>query len=91
MTYGAGQLVSGVLGGPHFSEKLIFLGLSLTVLMNLCIPFCRNPYQMLVVWCFNGFAQSFLWPPLISFWGGGLFFFSAILRNHHDSGLEPIL
>ena len=79
ITYGAGQLVSGVLGEPISPKKLIFLGLSLTVLMNLCIPFCRNPYQMLVVWCFNGFAQSFLWPPLISFWGWRtVFFFSAI-------------
>ena len=34
---------------------------------------------MLVVWCFNGFAQSFLWPPLVSFWGWRtVFFFSAI-------------
>lgn len=34
---------------------------------------------MLVVWCFNGFAQSFLWPPLISFCGWQtVFFFSAI-------------
>ena len=79
ITYGAGQLVSGVLGDHISPKKLIFLGLSLTVLMNLCIPFCRNPYQMLVVWCLNGFAQSFLWPPLISFWGGRtVFFFSAI-------------
>ena len=79
ITYGAGQLVSGVLGEPISPKKLIFLGLSLTVLMNLCIPFCRNPYQMLVVWCFNGFAQSFLWPPLVSFWGWRtVFFFSAI-------------
>lgn len=79
ITYGAGQLVSGVLGDHISPKKLIFLGLSLTVLMNLCIPFCRNPYQMLVVWCFNGFAQSFLWPLLISFWGWRtVFFFSAI-------------
>lgn len=79
ITYGAGQLVSGVLGDHISPKKLIFLGLSLTVLMNLCIPFCRNPYQMLVVWCFNGFAQSFLWPPLISFCGWQtVFFFSAI-------------
>lgn len=79
ITYGAGQLVSGVLGDHISPKKLIFLGLSLTVLMNLCIPFCRNPYQMLVVWCFNGFAQSFLWPPLVSFWGWRtVFFFSAI-------------
>lgn len=79
ITYGAGQLVSGVLGDPISPKNLIFLGLSLTVLMNLCIPFCRNPYQMLVVWCFNGFTQSFLWPPLISFWGWRtFFFFSAI-------------
>ena len=79
ITYGAGQLVSGVLGDHISPKKLIFLGLSLTVLMHLCIPFCRNPYQMLVVWCFNGFAQSFLWPPLISFCGWQtVFFFSAI-------------
>ena len=79
ITYGAGQLVSGVLGDHISPKKLIFLGLSLTVLMNLCIPFCRNPYQMLVVWCFNGFAQSFLWPLLISFCGWQtVFFFSAI-------------
>lgn len=79
ITYGAGQLVSGVLGDHISPKKLIFLGLSLTVLMNLCIPFCRNPYQMLVVWCFNGFAQSFLWPPLVSFCGWQtVFFFSAI-------------
>ena len=81
ITYGAGQLVSGVLGDHISPKKLIFLGLSLTVLMNLCIPFCRNPYQMLVVWCFNGFAQSFLWPPLVSFCGWQtVFFFSAICR-----------
>lgn len=79
ITYDAGQLVSGVLGDHISPKKLIFLGLSLTVLMNLCIPFCRNPYQMLVVWCFNGFAQSFLWPPLVSFCGWQtVFFFSAI-------------
>ena len=33
--------------------------------MNLLIPLCKNPYQMLGVWCINGFAQSFMWPPLV--------------------------
>lgn len=65
ITYGAGQLVSGVLGDRISPKKLISLGLILTVLMNLCIPFCQNPYQMTAFWCLNGFAQSFLWPPLV--------------------------
>ena len=25
----------------------------------------ENPYQMLSIWCVNGFAQSFMWPPLV--------------------------
>ena len=65
ITYGAGQVISGVLG-DHFSpKKLLSVGLGLTVAMNLLIPFCSSPYGMLGVWCVNGFAQSFMWPPLV--------------------------
>ena len=65
ITYGAGQIISGFLGDRFSPKKLLSLGLGLSVLMNLTVPFCQNPYQMLGVWCVNGFAQSFMWPPLV--------------------------
>lgn len=65
IAYGTGQIVSGI-GGDRFSPKrLVTAGLSASVLMNLALPFCKSPYSMLAVWCMNGFAQAFLWPPLV--------------------------
>ena len=65
ITYGAGQIISGLCGDRFSPKKLISYGFIATILMNLLIPVCRNPYQMLVVWCINGFAQSFMWPPMV--------------------------
>ena len=65
ITYGAGQIVSGLLGDRFSPKKLVSYGFIVTVVMNLIIPFCGNPYQMLAVWCVNGFAQAFMWPPLV--------------------------
>ena len=65
ITYGAGQIVSGILGDRFSPKKLIALGFVLTVSMNLLIPICKNPYGMLAVWCVNGFAQALMWPPMV--------------------------
>ncbi|MBS7298735.1 MAG: MFS transporter [Eubacteriales bacterium] len=65
ITYGVGQIISGVMGDKYSQKKLISLGFVMTIVMNLIIPLCISPYQMLVVWCINGFAQSFMWPPLV--------------------------
>lgn len=65
ITYGAGQIISGICGDRFSPKKLVSCGLILSTLMNLFIPLCRNPYQMLAVWCVNGFAQAFMWPPLV--------------------------
>ena len=65
VTYGTGQIISGLCGDRFSPKKLISYGLIATVLMNLLIPLCTNPYQMLAVWCINGFAQSFMWPPMV--------------------------
>ena len=70
--YGLGQIVSGLLGDKFSPKKLVSLGLIVTVCMNLLIPVCANPYQMLVVWCINGFAQAFMWPPLVKIMSGSL-------------------
>ena len=65
ITYGIGQLVSGWLGDRINPKKLMFAGFLLTAAMNVLIPFCPNGYFMCVVWAINGFAQSFMWPPMV--------------------------
>ena len=65
ITYGAGQIVSGVLGDRVSPKRLVSIGLIITCTMNLLIPLCPSPILMLIVWCINGFAQSFMWPPIV--------------------------
>ena len=65
ITYGIGQLVSGYFGDRIQPKKLVALGLSVTVCMNLLIPFCPNYLWMTAVWCVNGMAQSLMWPPIV--------------------------
>lgn len=65
ITYGAGQVVSGIIGDRFSPKRLVQYGFIATILMNILLPLCSNPYLMIVVWCINGFAQSFMWPPLI--------------------------
>ncbi len=65
ITYGIGQIISGILGDKIPPKKLITLGFCITLAMNILIPICNNPYQMTAVWCVNGFAQAFMWPPIV--------------------------
>lgn len=70
ITYGIGQIVSGILGDRFSPKKLMSLGLAMTILMNLAIPFCTSPYAMLAAWCANGLAQSLMWPPMVKIMAG---------------------
>lgn len=65
ITYGAGQLISGWFGDRVQPRTLIALGLGATSCMNLLIPLCQTPGQMALVWCLNGLAQAFMWPPIV--------------------------
>ena len=65
VTYGIGQVVSGVTVDRISPKKLISTGLAVTALMNFLLPLCGSPYTMLAVWCVNGFAQSMMWPPIV--------------------------
>lgn len=65
ITYGAGQLFSGWFGDRIQPKKLVFTGLAVTTVMNLLIPVCHNFWQMTAVWCVNGLAQAFMWPPIV--------------------------
>ena len=65
ITYGLGQIISGICGDKFSPKKLVAFGFCVTVLMNFLIPFCNSAYAMLGVWCVNGFAQAFMWPPIV--------------------------
>lgn len=65
ITYGLGQLVSGPLGDKTAPEKLIFTGILATAIDNLLVASAGNIQAMTVLWCFNGFFQAMIWPPLL--------------------------
>ncbi len=65
IAYGLGQIFSGMIGDRFSTKKIIAAGLLTTTVMNLLLPLCRGPYQMLAVWSVNGLAQALLWPPLV--------------------------
>lgn len=65
ITYGIGQVVTGICGDWFSSKKLIAFGFVLTAMMNGLIPVCQTPTQMTLVWSVNGFAQAFMWPPMV--------------------------
>lgn len=64
ITYGAGQLVSGYLGDRVQPKILVALGLMVSSVMNLLMMVRCLPLQI-VLWCVNGFAQAFMWPPIV--------------------------
>ena len=65
VTYGLGQIISGLCGDRFSPKKLVAYGLGSTTMMNTLIPLCATSTQMLIVWSLNGFAQAFLWPPMV--------------------------
>ena len=65
ITYGAGQLLSGWLGDRVQPKYLLSLGLFVSSAMNLVTASLSDPVAMAAVWCVNGLAQAFLWPPIV--------------------------
>lgn len=65
ISYGVGQIISGILGDKFKPQNIILCGLSLTTVMNLLMPMTDDFMLRNVIWFINGFAQSMLWPPLV--------------------------
>ena len=65
ITYGIGQVLNGFLGDRIRPRIMIPLGLLGASVCNILIPFCLTPVGLCVLWCFNGFFQSMIWPPLV--------------------------
>lgn len=70
ITYGAGQLISGYLGDKIQPKTLLITGLLVSCAMNILIPFMPSTGAMCVLWGVNGFAQAFMWPPLVKLMTG---------------------
>lgn len=64
ITYGLGMVIFGVIGDRISPRTLITVGLTGTTLINLMMGVLPNIYLMIGIWCFNGFFQSMLWPPV---------------------------
>ena len=64
-TYGAGQIISGFLGDRFQPKNVVLAGLLTTSAVNLALPFFRNYVVIIALWCVNGIAQAFIWPPLV--------------------------
>lgn len=65
ITYGGGQLFSGILGDRCSPRRLVCTGLIGSALCNVCMA-CRVPFfAMLAAWVCNGALQSLVWAPLV--------------------------
>lgn len=64
VTYGSGMLIFGVLGDKIKPRTLITLGLAGTSIINLTMGLLPDIRVMIAIWCFNGFFQAMLWPPV---------------------------
>lgn len=64
-TYGVGQVISGFFGDRIQPKQLVLFGFIGTTTINVLLPLCGSPWLMTALWCVNGFAQSFMWPPLV--------------------------
>lgn len=65
VTYGAGQIISGLMGDKIKPQWMLTFGLGLAGVTNLIMAFCSSIPLMTVVWGINGFAQAMLWPPIV--------------------------
>lgn len=63
-TYGAGQIVSGILGDRFDARRQVAIGILGTVLCNLGMMLLSDIRAMTVIWGINGIFQAMFWPPM---------------------------
>lgn len=65
ITYGGGQIISGLLGDKIKAQWMLTFGLGVACIANVAMTFCNTVIPMTLIWCVNGFAQAMLWPPIV--------------------------
>lgn len=66
-TYGFGHLINGRLSEIIGPKLMIILGVILTVLANLLVSIQNSFLIIAIIWGFNGYFQSMIWSPGLSF------------------------
>lgn len=64
ITYGVGMLIFGVAADYIKPRTLITVGLLGTSVINLAMGVLPDIDVMIAIWCFNGFFQAMVWPPV---------------------------
>lgn len=71
--YGAGQLLSGILGDKFPPQIIVGAGLIGSGCANLLLPFIvDHPIAVAVLWGVHGLFQAMFWPPLVKIISSGL-------------------
>ena len=65
ISYGAGQIINGILGDKIKPQYMLTCGLCLAATCNFAMSFCTGYVLMAAVWFVNGFAHAMLWPPIV--------------------------
>lgn len=66
ITYGAGQVINGIIGDHVKPRNLILCGIVSATVINILFPFCVGSVALMtVMWALNGFAQAMMWPPIV--------------------------
>ncbi len=64
--YAVGQFVNGQLGDKFGAKKLITIGLTVSVLLNIAFGFTNGfLFGMIILWALNGFFQATGWGPSV--------------------------
>lgn len=65
ITYGAGQIINGILGDRIKPQTMLTTGLGLAAACNVAMFFAPNIPVMAAIWAVNGYAHAMLWPPIV--------------------------
>ena len=68
-SYGAGQLVNGIMAKYYNVKIMITISLMLSAIINLMMPYMNDVSSMKYLWALNGMAQSILWSSIIKILG----------------------
>ncbi len=69
--YAFSKFICGVISDKSHSKYLMFIGLFLTGLFNVCVGFSNNIILIAIFWTLNAFFQGWGWPPItrhLTYW-----------------------
>ncbi len=65
LTYAGGQLVNGAIVDHINPRRFILIGLLSSAFCNFLFGSATAYWQLIVLWCLNGVAQSMIWTPIV--------------------------